>query len=106
MRRVVSGHFELTVPAKEAIGFFTPEGEKDWVPGWNPTYPAGEPSEKPGTVFITDVGGMHTIWLIQEIDRSGCTAGYSRVTPNHHAGTVKISCDGRIGRWMCRVSDL
>jgi len=93
MRRVVSGQFELNLPAEKAIGLFTPEGEKDWVPGWSPTYPAGEPSETPGTVFTTDVAGVDTIWLIQGIDRGGCTALYSRVTPGHHAGTVQVSCD-------------
>ena len=81
MRRLVSGQFELNVPAKKAIWFFTPEGEKAWVPGWNPVYPGSEPSETSGTVFTTDVGGVDTIWLIQTIDRGGCTAAYSRVTP-------------------------
>lgn len=93
MKRVVSGQFELNLPAKKAIGLFTPEGEKGWVPGWSPTYPAGEPSETPGTVFITDVGGVDTVWLIQWIDRSGCTVAYSRVTPGRHAGSVQVSCD-------------
>jgi hypothetical protein len=92
MRRLVSGQFELNVPAKKAIWFFTPEGEKAWVPGWNPVYPGSEPSETSGTVFTTDVGGVDTIWLIQTIDRGGCTAAYSRVTPGHHAGTVRVSC--------------
>jgi hypothetical protein len=93
MRRVVSGQFELSLSAEKAFGFFTPEGEKEWVPGWIPAYPAGEPSETPGTVFTTNVGDADTVWLIQEIDRVGCTAGYSRVTPGHHAGTVHVSCE-------------
>ena len=93
MRRIVSGHFELDLPAEKAIGFFTPEGERDWAPGWNPTYPAGEPSETTGTVFITDVGGVETVWLIQTLDNAGCTVAYSRVTPGRHAGTVRVSCD-------------
>ena len=93
MRRVVSGQFELNVPARKAIGFFTPEGEKDWIQGWSPTYPAGEPSETPGTVFTTDVAGVDTKWLIHGIDRRGCTAAYSRITPGQHAGTVQVSCD-------------
>lgn len=93
VRRVVSGQFELGVPAGRAIGFFTPEGEKEWVPGWSPTYPAGEPSESPGTVFTTNADGVETIWLIQGIDRGGCSARYARVTPGHHAGTVHVSCE-------------
>jgi hypothetical protein len=93
MRRVVSGQFELNLPAHEAIRFFTPEEERRWVPGWSPTYPAGEPSETPGTVFTTEAGGGVTVWLIQLIDTNGCTAEYSRVTPGRHAGTVRVRCD-------------
>jgi hypothetical protein len=56
MRRRASGSFELPIPASAGIGFFTPEGERRWVPGWDPAYPSGEPSETPGTVFITEHG--------------------------------------------------
>lgn len=89
--------------AKAAIGFFTPEGERQWVLGWNPVYPGGEPSETPGTVFTTDSGGVDTIWLVHEIDRARCRAAYVRVTPGHHAGTVRVSCgDGPTDGW-CTV---
>jgi hypothetical protein len=90
------------VSAQTAIGFFTPEGEREWVPGWNPVYPGGEPAETSGTVFTTDVGGVNTIWLIQEIDRNDCRAVYVRVTPGHHAGTVRVGCSDGADGW-CRV---
>ncbi len=92
MRCIASGEFGVALPAGEAIEFFTPEGERDWVPEWQPVYPSGEPGEKPGTVFTTDVAGVHTIWVILEIDRVGGTAAYARVTPGHHAGTVRVRC--------------
>ena len=93
MRRVASGGFELPVSAREAIDFFTPEGERTWVPGWNPMYPGSQPSESSGTVFRTDHNGVETIWLIQTLDRERCVAAYARVTPGHHAGTVSVRCD-------------
>lgn len=92
MRRVVSGEVQLPLRATEAIGLFTPEGERDWVPGWNPVYSGAETSEAPGTVFTTAVGGVETVWLILEIDRARGSASYSRVTPGSHAGTVRVSC--------------
>ena len=92
MRRMASGHFEVALSAGEAISLFTPEGERAWVPGWAPAYASGEPSETPGAVFTTEVDGGYTIWLILEIDRVGCTAAYARVTPEHHAGTVRVGC--------------
>ncbi|MFA9564165.1 MAG: SRPBCC family protein [Acidimicrobiales bacterium] len=103
MRRVVSGGFGLDLPAQEAIRLFTPEGERNWVTGWNPIYPAGEPSETPGTVFTTDHGGTETVWLVHMIDTDECTVAYSRLTPGHHAGTVRVSCDDN-PRGGCTVS--
>ncbi len=93
VKRVVSGKFELPVSAAEAIHFFTPEGERAWVPGWNPVYPAGEASELPGTVFTTDAHGVETIWVVQKINRNDYSSAYSRVTPGHYAGTVKVQCE-------------
>jgi hypothetical protein len=81
------------LPATQAIGFFTPEGERIWAPDWDPIYAAGAPSETSGTVFTTSAHGTDTIWLIQQIDRSGCVASYVRITPGLHAGTVTVSCD-------------
>lgn len=91
-RRNSRGSFDLPVAANTAIDFFTPEGERRWVPGWNPIYPAGEPSETPGTVFITAHGHTQIVWVVHHIDRVECSAAYSRVTAGHHAGTVKVRC--------------
>jgi hypothetical protein len=92
-RRTVSGRFDLNIPAREAIEFFTPEGERSWVPGWDPRYPGGEPSDTPGTVFVTHGHGADTVWVIHSIDATTSTATYSRVTPGQHAGTVSVRCE-------------
>ena len=92
MRQKSSGRFEVALPASAAINLFTPEGERSWVPGWDPAYPAGEASETAGTVFTTQVGNASTIWTIIQIDRTARAATYSRVTPGHHAGTVRVWC--------------
>ena len=91
-RRSAHGEFILPVSAADAIGFFTPEGERDWVPGWNPIYPEGEASETPGTVFTTAHGHVQIVWVIHHIDRAEGSAAYSRITPGHHAGTVRVRC--------------
>lgn len=92
LRRQASGEFELAIAAGTAIGYFTPEGERRWAPGWDPSYPAGDVSEKPGTVFITRHGEIETVWVIEKIDRVQNTSAYSRVTVGHHAGTVRVRC--------------
>jgi hypothetical protein len=97
LRRSASGHFELPIRAADAIDLFTPEGERRWVPGWNPTYPTGDVSESPGTVFTTSHGTIDTVWLIEEINRTQHTSAYARITPGHHAGTVRVHCDDQPG---------
>ena len=92
MRVRSSGQFDVALPAADAIDLFTPEGERRWVPGWDPAYPTGQPSEDPGTVFVTVSGGVETTWIVLRIDRLGATAAYARTTPGHHAGVVRVGC--------------
>ena len=92
MRLQTSGQFDVALPAADAIGLFTPEGERAWVPGWDPVYPSGQPSENSGTVFITRSGGVKTTWVVLEVDRSQATASYARTTPGYHAGVVLVRC--------------
>jgi hypothetical protein len=103
MRHTATGQFELPLPASEAIGYFTPEGERDWVPGWDPSYPSGEATESDGTVFVTSHGDAETIWVIDGIDRTAHTSAYSRITIKHHAGTVKVNCTD-LGDGRCLVT--
>jgi hypothetical protein len=90
LRHRPAGSFELERPVSAAFGLFTPEGERSWVPGWDPHYPAGQVSEEPGTVFSTTAAGVQTTWLVIKIDRDGHTASYARLTPGQHAGSVHV----------------
>ena len=92
MRLHSSGQFVVALPAVRAIDLFTPEGERAWVPGWDPRYPAGRSGEDPGTVFVTDSDGIETTWVVMEIDRQKATAAYVRITPGQHAGIVRVAC--------------
>lgn len=95
----------MALPASTAIDLFTPEGERSWVPGWEPIYPDGATHESAGTVFTTVVHGVTTIWTIIEIDRTAGAAVYSRVTPGLHAGVVRVWCvDAGLKRCAVKVA--
>jgi hypothetical protein len=78
------GTLHVPLPPTEAIDLFTADGERAWVPGWDPT-PAGP------TVFTTDHHDQHTIWVMT--DETATTRRYARVTPGVQAGTVAVRCE-------------
>jgi hypothetical protein len=100
----VSAHIELSgrvgvaaAPA-DAFRFFTPEGERLWVPGWEPEYlhPAdGTLAE--GLAFRTLHGGEMTLWLVSRCDRAAGAIEYVRVTPGSRMGTVSVQLSAAAG---------
>jgi hypothetical protein len=88
-----TGDFVLPVPPEQALQFFSPEGERSWVAGWDPEYlHPGEPSTAPGTVFRTAHGDEETLWLILGYSPAQGDAEYVRVTPGSRMGTVRVRC--------------
>jgi hypothetical protein len=94
MDRIVdlAGSFRLGMPPDEALPLFTPEGERGWVPGWDPSYPAGHPVEpSPGTVFTTQSETTTTTWVV--VRRTPRTMAYARVAAGRTAGLVTVTCE-------------
>jgi hypothetical protein len=99
MNRVqLRGSVAVPLPPGEAFGLFTPEGERAWVPGWEPRFPAGD-DLAPGTTFLTH---EQTIWVIA--DRTPSSIRYARVTPGVHSGTVEVRCEAADGGTRAQVS--
>lgn len=88
-----SHRIELPVPADRGLRFFTPAGERLWVPGWAPRHlhPADGHTEA-GMVFTTGTGDEFTIWCLVDWQPAQGRARYSRVTPALRAGTVEVRC--------------
>lgn len=76
-------------PRAAALAAFTPEGERTWVPDWEPEYPAPDRRVGPGAVFRTSHGERTTTWVVVDQDDGGVR--YARVTPEVSAGTVAVS---------------
>ena len=94
-----TGRFRIALPLAQAMAFLSPEGEKLWVPGWQPVYqhPAGTPSDAPHTVFTTDHNGEHTIWMVLQYSAGQGVAEYLRLTPSSRVGTVSVAGTERDG---------
>lgn len=85
---------EITVglPPEQAIGLFTPEGERRWADGWDPHYPEPHRREGAGAVFTTGHGGHQTTWIM--VDHGSESVRYARVTEGMTAGTVAVDVVG------------
>jgi hypothetical protein len=94
--RHVSHKGSITVHADRArtLDLFTPEGEREWVPGWSPEYlfRAGGGDEI-DTVFRTAHGDEETLWIVLDHDRDEGTASYARITPGSRLGTVTVAVE-------------
>jgi hypothetical protein len=90
-RLVLYGIVNIPLPVDRAMHLFTPEGEREWAPGWDPSYPAGLSGDgsATGTVFVTE-HGADTIWAV--VQRTDDTVRYARVTPGRWAGLVDVRC--------------
>ena len=93
----------MPLPPTEALPLFTPEGERDWAEGWNPSFPAGDVDDTaPGTVFVTDAGDAHTVWVVA--DRTASSMRYARITPGVWGGTVEVRCSEDGGGTVAEVT--
>jgi len=104
-----SGRVRVPLSPDAAIQYFTPEGERRWVPGWDPTYPAGAAVPlAPGLIFETVADGGRTTWVVTH--NAPREMAYGRVLPGDHAGTVAVRCepegDGTLAHVTYRLTAL
>lgn len=91
-RRVVrTGHVNVARPVAEAIELFTAEGERLWVPGWEPSYPDEDLADTTtrGTVWVTATEGVRTTWIVAEV--GDLSYRYALVRPDVVAGLVSVA---------------
>ncbi len=90
IRRI--GTLDIACPPAQAFVYFTPDGERLWVPGWEPAYLhplSGE--QEPGAIFTTVHGGEDTLWMVLRLAPAEGIAEYARVTPGSRRGLVNVS---------------
>jgi hypothetical protein len=88
-----SGTVRLPPGIAAPLSLFTPEGERSWTAGWDPSYPARtEDDSEPGTVFQTSHGAHPGTWIVASRE-PGRSIRYTRVIAGQDAGTVTVTLD-------------
>lgn len=89
-RRCLTGRICVPLPPAQAFRLFTPLGERDWAPGWEPRFPAPTPDDSaPGTVFVTDSHGPVRTWVVVEREHHRRIA-YTNVAPGDRASLITV----------------
>lgn len=99
------GSFELNIDADKALPFFTPEGERTWVNGWDPkpVYPAQKSvAFQANAVFRLGRGGDQSIWTILEANLKDHLAEYVYVVEGERLSRVRVQIEP-LSESFCRV---
>ena len=89
-----TGGFDLPCDAHTAFPLFSPEGEREWAPGWNPiaVYPETI-AFTANTVFRLGQGSEESVWTILEADSQTHHAEYVRIAPASHAARISVKIE-------------
>ncbi|MEW6364880.1 MAG: hypothetical protein AB1714_09600 [Acidobacteriota bacterium] len=96
----------LAAPPEIVFPLFGPEGEKQWVDGWNPEFVRCEGGcNGEGTIFRTRDGDQQTIWFVRHFDAEKGFAEMILVNPENRLTLLRIEVEGGApGRSVARVS--
>jgi hypothetical protein len=89
-----TGGFDLDCDADTAFPFFSPEGERDWVSGWDPKPVFPDQIEfARDTVFRQGKGADEALWTIVGVDWQTHRAEYVRIAPASHGDHVVVEVE-------------
>jgi hypothetical protein len=83
------------VPERVPVVFelFSPNGERKWVPGWNPEllHPPKAEWER-GLIFRTREELGDAVWVVTVLDRGSHEVEYYRVEASRYVARVRVRC--------------
>jgi hypothetical protein len=91
---VLKGRLTVAAPLARAFELFSPEGERLWVPGWDPEilYPPGAAWVE-GLIFRTKEETGDAIWVVSRLDPFFHRVTYHRVEPGRYVARITVQCD-------------
>jgi hypothetical protein len=85
----------MEIPVSELFPLFSPEGERDWVPGWDYHNIMGTTELSEDYVFLTkshDHGMADAVWVVKKYDCDARLVEFYRVEPGVKVGLVRVKC--------------
>ncbi|MFW5927415.1 MAG: hypothetical protein ACOCSR_05120 [Wenzhouxiangella sp.] len=93
--------FELPQPVSAVFPLFSPEGEKQWVPGWDYDNVMGTAQLCEDYVFLTqshDHATDEAIWLVKRYEPVSHVVAFYKVEPGEKVGVVNVRCTSLAAR--------
>lgn len=83
--------FRLDAPLARVMPLFTAEGERSWVPGWEPVILSGNVER--GSAFVTrGHTGIETTWIVTDYRPAEGRVSYARLAQGSNIGLVDVIC--------------
>ena len=88
-----TGRIRLNGSIERVFPLFSPIGEKEWVPAWDPEilHPAGGFWQE-GLIFRTSEESGSAVWIISNLDIAAHRVSYHRVEPTHYVARIDVTC--------------
>ncbi len=87
--------FEVDAAISELFPLFSPEGEKDWVPGWEYENVMGTTELSEDYVFLTkthDHEASDAIWIVKKYNPQAHFVQFYKIEPEEKIGVVTVKC--------------
>lgn len=96
--------FELGMDADTSFVYFTPEGERAWVRGWDPrpVFPSGQTVTMAADSVFELVRDEHLVWSILNVDPKQHTAEYIYFVADSKVVRVAVRVEA-VDSQHCRV---
>ena len=87
------GRLLVAAPTDDAFPLFSPDGERRWVPGWNPEilHPTDGTWQR-GQIFRTREDSGEVVWIVTRFDAAQHEAEYHRVEPGRYVSRIEVCC--------------